>query len=117
MLQIKRSPPLLFPGLPSLEAVLHQNKTPKNRLVFQLMLCVVFQTTLGDGMVYVAHLLNSLQCAAKVSEKGGGSLVLNTFNSLIHCTWILGVSIQRVQMATGWIKRSFRCVLFGSYVV
>lgn len=41
VLQIKRSPPLFFPGLPSPDAVFHPNKTPKDRLVFQVMLCIV----------------------------------------------------------------------------
>ena len=41
VLQIERSPPLFFPGLPSPDAVFHQNKNPKNRLVFHVMLCIV----------------------------------------------------------------------------
>lgn len=44
-------------------------------LVFQLIFCVVVEMVSGDGMVYVGHLLKSVQCSGGL-KIGGTSLVV-----------------------------------------
>lgn len=58
VLEIKKCPPLLLPVLTSLEAVAHQNKTPEDMFVFQLIFCSAVQTIVGGRMVDVGYPLS-----------------------------------------------------------